>query len=140
MLGYVYGDLLDELWSNAYLVVQPSVLEGLSISLIEALSHGKCVLASDIPENLEVVEDCAVTFQTRDVNDLREKMRHLLDRPDLVADVAERCRRHAEKHYSWNRIVEATEAVYLDLIGGGPAPLKLPKQRREESPRLRVVR
>lgn len=140
MLGYVYGDVLDELWSNAYFVVQPSVLEGLSISLIEAISHGKCVLASDIPENLEVVEDCAVTFQTRDVNDLRGKMRHLLDQPEMVADVAERCRRHAERHYSWNRIVEATEAVYLDLIGGRATPLRMPKPRRKDSPRLRVVR
>ena len=73
MLGYVYGEVLDELWSNAYMVIQPSILEGLSISLIEAISHGKCVLASDIPENLEVVEDCAVTFRTRDVDDLREQ-------------------------------------------------------------------
>ena len=58
MLGYVYGDLLEELFSNAYLIVQPSFLEGLSISLVEAMSHGKAILASDIPENLEVIEDC----------------------------------------------------------------------------------
>ncbi len=142
MLGYVYGDVLDELWSNAYFVVQPSVLEGLSISLIEAISHGKCVLASNIPENLEVVEDCAVTFQTRDVDDLRDSMRKLLDSPDHVAAVAERCRRHAERHYSWSRIVEATESVYLDLIGGGARPLKHPAaaRKKREAPRLTVVK
>ena len=113
-----------------------------SISLIEAISHGKCVLASDIPENLEVVEDCAVTFQARDVHDLREKMRGLLDDPARVGAVAERCRRHAERHYSWTRIVEATEAVYLDLIGRRSKPLKLPAsaRRRRESPRLTVVK
>lgn len=122
MIGYVYGDLLDELWSNAYFVVQPSVLEGLSISLIEAISHGKCVLVSDIPENLEVVEDCAVTFGNRDVRDLKEKLRHLLDRPDVVQSIAERCRRHAEQHYSWSKITQATEAVYLDLLGGEGQP------------------
>jgi glycosyltransferase involved in cell wall biosynthesis len=138
MLGYVYGDILDELWSNAYLVVQPSILEGLSISLIEAISHGKCVLASDIPENLEVVSDCAVTFQTRDVDDLREKMGHLLTNPGVVAEVAQRCRLHAERHYSWNRIVDATESVYLDLIGGRRPPVRLPKSARAK-PRLTVV-
>lgn len=140
MLGYVYGDVLDELWSNAYLVVQPSVLEGLSISLIEAITHGKCVLASDIPENLEVVEDCAVTFQTRDVNDLRAKMRHLLDHPSEVAIVAERCRRHAERHYSWSRIVDATEAVYLDLISGSPRAVRLPRPATRKPSRLTVVK
>jgi glycosyltransferase involved in cell wall biosynthesis len=138
MLGYVYGDVLDELWSNAYLVVQPSILEGLSISLIEAISHGKCVIASDIPENLEVVSDCAVTFPARDVDDLCEKMGRLLENPREVAEMAQRSRLHAERHYSWNRIVEATEAVYLDLIGGRRSPARLPKSSRAK-PRLTVV-
>jgi len=88
------------------------------------------------------VEDCAVTFQTRDVDDLRDSMRKLLDSPDHVAAVAERCRRHAERHYSWSRIVEATESVYLDLIGGGARPLKRPAaaRKKREAPRLTVVK
>lgn len=135
MIGYVYGDLLDELWSNAYLVVQPSVLEGLSISLIEAISHGKCVLASDIPENLEVVSDCAVTFESRNVRDLGDKLRRLLDSPDVVSEVATRCRAHAERYYSWDRITKATEAVYLDLLGGGDGA----KKQRPEDSVLRVL-
>ncbi len=139
MIGYVYGDLLEELWSNAYLVVQPSVLEGLSISLIEAISHGKCVLASDIPENLEVVEDCAVTFRSRDVHDLREKLTQLLARPDVVEQVAQRCRRHAEQHYSWNKITEATEAVYLDLLAGGGGGEREDVLSAGQPPRLTVL-
>ena len=118
MLGYVYGDLLDELWTNAYMVAQPSILEGLSISLIEAISHGKCVLVSDIPENMEVVQDCAVSFKTKDVDDLEAQLRTLIANPGRVEAVARTCKAHAEEHYSWNRIVEATEAVYLDLFAG----------------------
>ena len=140
MLGYVYGDLLDELWSNAYLVVQPSVLEGLSISLIEAISHGKCVLASDIPENLEVVENCAVTFRTRDVLDLREKLSGLLQSPEVVDGVARRCRQHAETHYSWNKIVEATEGVYLDLISGGGRQSRTPRIKPKTQQKLTIVK
>lgn len=139
MLGYVYGDILDELWTNAYMVVQPSILEGLSISLIEAISHGKCVLASDIPENIEVISDCAMTFQARDVDDLRGKMGLLLAHPGMVAEIAEKCRLHAEHHYSWSRIVEATEAVYLDLIGGRRHSARLPKSARTK-PHLSVVK
>ena len=144
MLGYVYGDLLDELWTNASFVVQPSVLEGLSISLIEAISHGKCVLVSDIPENLEVVEDCAVTFESRNTDDLARQLQWLIDNPDAVDAAAERCKRHAEEHYSWNRIVEATEAVYLDLLAGkhagaegGPKSDEFDEQGR---PRLTLVK
>ncbi len=118
MIGYVYGDVLEELWSNAYLVVQPSILEGLSISLIEALSYGRCVLASDIPENLEVVEDSAVTFKSRDIQDLRSKLQLCLDHPEMVEATASRCRELAESKYSWPRLVEATEQVYKDALAG----------------------
>ena len=128
MLGYVYGDMLDELWSNAYMVVQPSFLEGFSISLVEAMSHGKCVLASDIPENIEVVEDCAVTFKTQDVNDLQAKLQELLDDPILVDRVARRGRDLAQDRFSWPKIVEATEAVYLDALGEPKGSRKSCKQ------------
>ncbi len=118
MVGYVYGDVLEELWSNAYLVVQPSILEGLSIALIEALSFGRCVIASDIPENIEVVEDSAITFKSRDVQDLRSKLQMCLDHPDMVTATAARCRTLAEEKYSWPRLVEATERVYEKAVNG----------------------
>ena len=44
LLDYVFGESLEELWSNAYCVVLPSTMEGLSIALLEALSYGRCVL------------------------------------------------------------------------------------------------
>jgi glycosyltransferase involved in cell wall biosynthesis len=116
MIGYVYGEVLEELWSNAFIVVQPSILEGLSIALIEALSFGRCVLASDIPENLEVVEDCAVTFRSRDTQDLQAKLQLCLDQPKMVEATAAKCRALAEEKYSWPRLVEATEDVYKHLL------------------------
>jgi glycosyltransferase involved in cell wall biosynthesis len=130
MLGYVYGDMLDELWSNAYMVVQPSFLEGFSISLVEAMSHGKCVLASDIPENIEVVEDCAATFRTQDVRDLQSKLQELLDDPIQVDRIARRCHTLAQERFSWPRIVEATEAVYLDALADRQKRPKTCKQRQ----------
>ena len=120
MIGYVYGEVLEELWSNAYMVVQPSILEGLSISLIEALSFGRCVLVSDIPENMEVVEDSAVSFRTRDVEDLRAKLQLCIDHPAMVEATAQRCRTLAEERYSWPRLVEATERVYESVLRGEP--------------------
>ncbi len=116
MIGYVYGEVLDELWSNAYLVAQPSILEGLSISLIEALSFGRCVLVSDIPENIEVVGDSAVSFRTRDVQDLSSKLQLCLDHPEMVNATAERCKALAEEKYSWPKLVEATEEVYKKAL------------------------
>ena len=52
-IGYVTGTLVDELYSNAWVFVLPSYLEGMSNSLLEALSYGNCCFLSDIPENVE---------------------------------------------------------------------------------------
>lgn len=118
-LDYVYGETLEELWSNAYLVVQPSVMEGLSIALLEALSYGRCVLISDIPENREVAEECSPSFRSQDVNDLEKQLRRLIDEPALVRGYEGRARGHIAEHYSWDTVTAGTEAVYLDLVTGG---------------------
>jgi len=118
LLDYVFGEGLEELWSNAYLVVQPSTMEGLSIALLEAMSYGRCVLLSDIPENLEVAEDCAVSFRSKDVGDLRDKLEMLIRRPDVVKQFEGRARGHIQQHYSWDKVAENTEIVYRELMAG----------------------
>ena len=61
--GFVQGAMLDELYSNAYIYTLPSDLEGMPLSLLEAMSYGNCCLVSDIPECSEVVEDKALIFK-----------------------------------------------------------------------------
>ena len=63
--GFVQGQMLDELYSNAYIYTLPSDLEGMPLSLLEAMSYGNCCLVSDIPECAEVVEDKALIFKNR---------------------------------------------------------------------------
>mgnify|MGYP005876990489 FL=1 len=62
--GFVQGAMLDELYSNAYIYTLPSDLEGMPLSLLEAMSYGNCCLVSDIPECAEVVEDKAYYLKT----------------------------------------------------------------------------
>ena len=118
LLDYVYGEALEELWSNAYLVALPSTMEGQSIALLEALSYGRCVLVSDIPENLEVASEVAVSFRSRDVPDLRAKLEMLIRNPDRVREYEARGREHIQKHYSWDTVAEQTEAVYEEMLRG----------------------
>jgi glycosyltransferase involved in cell wall biosynthesis len=122
LLDYVYGEDLEELWSNAYLVVQPSTLEGLSIALLEALSYGRCVLLSDIPENLEVAKDVAVTFRSRDVADLRARLEELIAHPERVREFEGKAREHIRLHYSWDTVADQTEALYRGLLAGRRTP------------------
>ncbi len=119
LLDYVFGADLEELWSNAYLVAQPSTLEGFSIALLEALSYGRCVVISDIPENLEVAGDCAVTFPSKNVGELRARLETLLAQPALVRTYEQKARQHVMTHYSWDTVAESTERVYREVLGGG---------------------
>ena len=118
MLDYVFGEGLEELWSNAYCVVQPSTMEGLSIALLEALSYGRCVLISDIPENLEVAGENAVSFRSKDVGDLKAKLEMLLNDGERVRAYEQRARQHVLEHYSWDRVVDGTERVYREMTAG----------------------
>jgi glycosyltransferase involved in cell wall biosynthesis len=65
--GHRSGAELEELYSNAAAFVLPSYLEGMSMALLEAMAHGIPIVASDIPENIRVVGDAAIHFQTRNV-------------------------------------------------------------------------
>ena len=82
--GFVQGQMLDELYSNAYIYTLPSDLEGMPLSLLEAMSYGNCCLVSDIPECTEVVEDKALIFRKSDVEDLQEKLQDACDHPETV--------------------------------------------------------
>jgi glycosyltransferase involved in cell wall biosynthesis len=117
-LGYVYGDVLDELYSNARLFVLPSDLEGLPIALLEAMSFGNCCLTSDIPENLEVIGDCGMTFRKGDTDDLTRKLQTLLDAPERSRAIGDRARRHVLETYDWDGVTLHTEAIYYTMLRG----------------------
>ncbi|MEA3402552.1 MAG: glycosyltransferase family 4 protein [Armatimonadota bacterium] len=112
--GYQHGSVLAELFSNAYLYVQPSTLEGLSMAVLEALSYGRCVLASDIPGNLEALGEgeCGRTFRSRDADDLRRTLAELLACPYVVADQFDVARRYVAREYDWEKTTDGFEAVY----------------------------
>jgi glycosyltransferase involved in cell wall biosynthesis len=117
-LGYVYGDVLDELYSNARVFVLPSDIEGLPIALLEAMSFGNCCLTSDIDENLEVVGDCGATFRQGDVDDLAKKLSGLLENPTKCSSIGDRARRHVLETYDWDGVTLHTEAIYYTLLRG----------------------
>lgn len=115
MPGFVQGQTLEELFSNAYVFVLPSDVEGMALGLLEAMSYGNCCIVSDIPENMEVVEDKAVSFKKGDSNDLKEKLEFLLEHPQKVQEYKEGSTDFICGKYSWDDVVEKTIQVY----GGG---------------------
>ena len=65
--GFATGRLLEELYSNAYVYVLPSDVEGMPLTLLEAMSYGNCCLTSDIAECTEVTEDKALSFKKGEI-------------------------------------------------------------------------
>lgn len=125
MPGFVQGQVLEELFSNAYVFVLPSDVEGMALGLLEAMSYGNCCVVSDIPENMEVVEDKAVSFKKSDSNDLREKLEFLLMHPEKVQEYKAESASFICSKYSWEDVVERTIQVY----GKGDANDRKGKQR-----------
>lgn len=114
--GFVSGDLLDEIYSNAYVYILPSNLEGMPLSLLEAMSYGNAVIGSSIPEIADVVEDKALIFEKSNVDDLAEKMQMLEDRPDLVKRYQAESADYICGKYNWEEVVEKTLRVYQKEI------------------------
>ena len=110
--GFVQGRLLEELYSNAYVYTLPSDLEGMPLSLLEAMSYGRCCLVSDIPECAEVVQDKGFLVRRSDVADLKEKLQQLCDDPAAVAACAARSADFICGKYSWEAVVEQTLELY----------------------------
>lgn len=110
--GFVQGQLLDELYSNAYLYTLPSDLEGMPLSLLEAMSYGNCCLVSDIAECTEVVEDQALLFKKSDTEDLREKLQWSVNHADKVKEYKDKAANFICNKYSWDDVAERTLKLY----------------------------
>ena len=110
--GFISGDVLNEIYSNAYVVTLPSDIEGMSLSLLEALAYGNAVLCSDIPENTSVTEDKAMRFKKSDVEDLAEKLQAMCDDEELVNELKNGAAEFILNKYNWNDVASSTYELY----------------------------
>jgi len=119
--GYVYGDLLEELYSNAAVFVLPSLLEGLPLTLLEAISYGIPVVASDIAPHREVLGPERPLVPPGDERALAEAIEQALEHRAEERLEAEAIRPRILQAYRWEATTDATEALYERLLAGGGA-------------------
>ena len=110
--GFVKGQELEELYSNAYLYVLPSDLEGMPLSLLEAMSYGNCCVVSDIDECASVVEDRALVFKKSDITDLKEKLEFALEHMDEIDRYRTEAADFVCNKYNWDKVVQETIILY----------------------------
>jgi glycosyltransferase involved in cell wall biosynthesis len=110
------GRTLDQLYANAYLFVQPSEMEGLSIALLEAMAHQTACLASDIPANREALADTGFTFATKNIANLQSKLQELINKPEEIKTKAQTAYERVQKEFTWSEIAKRVLQVYKKLL------------------------
>ena len=111
-LGYVYGKAAQQLFANCLIYVQPSLMEGNSPALMSAMACGRCVVVSDIEQNLETIGDTGVQFKCEDASDLKRVLSDLLSSQDQISTFGQKARARIERDYTWEAVVSKLEQVY----------------------------
>lgn len=110
MTGFVQGEELEELYSNAYLYCLPSDVEGMPISLLEAMSYGRNCLISDIDESTQICDKYAIVFKQGNVDDLVKKLKEALKEVNRFK--YDEISNYILQKYNWNDVVIKTEKLY----------------------------
>lgn len=110
--GKQSGAALEALFAHAYIFAMPSESEGLSIALLEALSYNQAMIVSDIPENMEVAKDLALSFKQADHADLAKQLDYMLQNPEVVADYKKNGREYVAQYHDWETITRNSLDLY----------------------------
>ena len=110
--GYIYGDDTNFLMKNAFIYVQPSLIEGLSPVILTVMGLGTPLLCSDIAENKFITNDNAVHFSSGDSNSLAEQLNYCLQHPGVIREKAENGQKDVLTRFNWDSVSEK----YLELF------------------------
>lgn len=99
--GYVFGREKEELLANCFLFVQPSKIEGSSISLIEAIEYHRPVLVADIAANQELIDSQNFLFQNNDFMDFSRKLTNLIKRKKIIFKIKKDLLKKSWRQIAW---------------------------------------
>ena len=107
LTGFIKGEKLNQIFSNAAIFVMPSYHEGLPIALLEAMSYNLSILVSDIEPNKEIELGSQNYFKLGDEKDLILKLINKLSSSDINDFTS-----ILNKKYNWRKIAQMTAEVY----------------------------
>lgn len=114
-LGEVDEELLEQLYGNCYAYVLPSEVEGMSLSLLDGMAFGACVICSDIAPNLAVVGDAGLSFRVLDAANLRARLAEIMADPDRAEQLRIAARKRISEEFTWDRVAQHWDALYRDV-------------------------
>jgi len=117
--GNVPSNLIPKYFAIADVFVLPSITEGLPLTLLQAMSSGRAIVASAIPQNMEVAKqgDEIIFVDPHNVEEMSSAIAQLLGDEDKRKKLGEKARRTALRYFEWKRIAEKTLQLYENMIG-----------------------
>jgi len=117
-IGFVGPDEVSKLYGRAAVVVVVSSAEGLPNVVLEAMAHGKTVIATPVGGIPTVIEDgkTGLLVPVRDTAALRAAIERALGDRELRRRLGRAARKRVEGYCSWNRVTDATLAVYASAV------------------------
>lgn len=103
---------LEQLFSHAYLFVQPFESEGLSIPLLEAMGYGLAVLSANDPESKEVLGNSGTLFNPNSHKDLEDKLAFLLNKSQAIDKMGKLSKERIQKEFSWEQATRKNLRIY----------------------------
>jgi glycosyltransferase involved in cell wall biosynthesis len=117
-IGFVSQEELGALYRRAAVVVLASSREGLPNVVLEAMAHGKTVVATPVGGIPSMIEDgiTGLLVPVGDATALRAALERALTDELLRARLGAAARRRVAEHCSWQRVTEQTLAVYTAAV------------------------
>lgn len=110
--GFQFGEAYRELRSFCSFYIQATEVGGTHPALVEAMAYGNAIIANNVPEHVEVVENTAILYDFNSLDDLADKMKYFLNNPSILSDFSKKAKKRAELTYTWDKIV----SQYSDLL------------------------
>ena len=111
--GFIYGDDVHSLMKNAYAYIQPSDIEGLSPVILENMALGVPIICSNIPENIYVVDDCALLFKKSSIEDCSKILSLSLSNQNSLSEMAQRGASRAKIFFTWDSVVNQHLELFI---------------------------
>ena len=117
LTGQLQGKRLAEVMRGAGLFVLPSYLEGMPLAMLEAMTEGIPVLASDIPPHQQLLDNGrGICFETGSVEDCARQINWAIQHPSARREMALNAQQYADLYHSWEHITSETLKIYNQPI------------------------
>ncbi|MFC1641056.1 glycosyltransferase family 4 protein [Patescibacteria group bacterium] len=116
LLGFVSGQPLWQLYQNCYTYIHASQSEGMPFSVLEAMSYGRGIIASDIQEHREALGQYGTYFNLKNSHDLIDKLDYAIANPEIMNSYGRELRERSTQLFDWDIITDEVEILFQEII------------------------